>query len=231
MQALLIAVLVSMAAHAHAHDLWLEKEGGGFSLYYGHKYSAHQGAEFVEYRPEWVREALCFDGAAEEAAFESHSAYPYRMRGDCAAAYVLISSGYWTKTPYGTENLPRSEARMPLRSWLSYESVKRIDRWNDALAKPLAKGLEITPLKDPLSLRKGQKLRLRVSFDGKAVEGVVVAYDRKPRGQTAADGGINIRVRHGGFQVIQASFDRPHASQEADKVIYSTHLNFELPEE
>jgi nickel transport protein len=144
MQALLIAVLVSMAAHAHAHDLWLEKEGGGFSLYYGHKYSAHQGAEFVEYRPEWVREALCFDGAAEEAAFESHSAYPYRMRGDCAAAYVLISSGYWTKTPYGTENLPRSEARMPLRSWLSYESVKRIDRWNDALAKPLAKGLEIT---------------------------------------------------------------------------------------
>jgi nickel transport protein len=228
---LLVAVLISIAGQAHAHDLWLEKESGGFGLYYGHKRSAHEGAEFVEYKPEWVQRALCFDAAATETAFESQIAYPYHIRGDCAAAFVLTSSGYWTKTPYGTENVPRSQARMPLRSWLSYESVKRLDQWNQALAKPLALGLEITPLEDPLSLRKGKKMRLRVTFDGQPVEGVVVAYDGKPRGLTGADGGINIRVRHGGFQVIQASLDRPDASHEADKVIYSTNLNLELPEE
>jgi nickel transport protein len=228
---LLVAALISIGGLARAHDLWLEKESGGFGLYYGHQRSAHEGAEFVEYKPEWVQQALCFDGAATETAFESHSSYPYRMRGQCAAAFVLTSSGYWTKTPYGTENVPRTEARMPLRSWLSYESVKRLDQWNEALAKPLAPGLEITPREDPLILRKGKKLRLRVTFDGQPVEGAVVAYDGKPRGRTGPDGGINIRVRRGGFQVIQASLDRPDASNKADEVIYSTNLNFELPEE
>ena len=42
---------------------------------------------------------------------------------------------------------------------------------------------------------------------------------------------INIRVRHGGFQVIQASFTRSIAAEKADEVIHSTNLNFELPEE
>jgi nickel transport protein len=58
-----------------------------------------------------------------------------------------------------------------------------------------------------------------------------VSYDGKPRGTTGRDGRINIRLRHGGFQVIQASLTRPDASGKADEVIHSANLNFELPEE
>lgn len=228
---LLFVLAISLAAPAAAHDLWLAKEEGELGLYYGHKYSAHEGAELIEYEPAWVRDALCFDRAGAQIAFEARAAYPYRMRGECAAAYVLTSSGYWTKTPYGTKNVPKTEARMPIKSWLSYESVKRIDRWDAALAKPLAAGLELTPANDPSKLRKGDKLRLRVTFDGEPVEGVVVTYDGKPRGQSGADGRINVRVRHGGFQVIQASLSRPNASDKADEVIHSANLNFELPED
>jgi nickel transport protein len=120
---------------------------------------------------------------------------------------------------------------MPVESWLSHDSVKRIDHWTESLARPLAGGLELTPLEDPLRLRKGKKLRLRVSFDGEPVGDAVVAYDGKPRGQPGPDGRINIRLRHGGFQVIQATLTRALSSEKADEVIHSSHLNFELPAE
>jgi nickel transport protein len=184
----------------------------------------------VEYEADWVREGRCFDAAGASIPFEAEDVYPYRLRGECAAAIVAISSGYWTKTPYGTQNVPKNEARMPIKSWLSYDSVKRIDHWTEALGRPLAEGLELTPLEDPLSLRKGKKVHLLVTFDGKPVQDAVVAYDGKPRGQPGQDGTINIRVRHGGFQVIQATLTRPIASEKADEVIHSTNLNFEIPE-
>ena len=232
MKGLFVALGIAVAAgHAHAHDLWLEREDGGFGLYYGHKHSDHGGATFVEYQVEWLRGALCFDAAGARIPFQSEEAYPYRMRGECAAAHVSISSGYWTKTPYGTENLAKDEARMPVKSWLSRDSVKRIDHWTPSLARPLAEGLELTPIEDPLLLRKGEKLRLRVTFDGRPVEDADVAYDGKPRGRPGPDGGINIRLRHGGFQVIQASLTRSIDSEKADEVIHSTNLNFVLPEE
>ena len=232
MKCLLVVLVIGVGAGtAQAHDLWLEKLDGGFGLYYGHKYSDHGGATFVEYQVDWVREALCFDAAGARTRFEAEEAYPYRMQGNCAATHVSISSGYWTKTPYGTQNVGKDEARMPVKSWLSHDSVKRIDRWSESLARPLAEGLELTPLEDPLLLRKGKKLHLRVTFDGRPVEDADVAYDGKPRGRPGPDGEINIRLRHGGFQVIQASLTRSIASEKADEVIYSTNLNFELLEE
>jgi nickel transport protein len=231
MKGLLAALLMLVAGSAHAHDLWLEREDGDLVLYYGHKYSPHQGTTYLEYDAKWVLEALCFDAAGTSVPFQSEATYPFRMRGNCAAAHVSISSGYWTKTPYGTQNTPKNEARMPLSSWLSYDSVKRIDHWTEALARPLAAGLELSPLEDPLSLREGKKLRLRVTFDGEPAREAVVAYDGRPRGQPGPDGKINIRLRHGGFQVIQATLKRSIASEKADEVIHSTNLNFELPEE
>jgi nickel transport protein len=230
MRVSVVVVVILLAGPAWAHDLWLEKEAGGFGLYYGHKHSTHEGAQLMEYRPDWVKEALCLDEQGARNAFEAQAAYPYHIRGDCAAAYVLTSSGYWTKTPYGTENVPKAEARMAIRSWLSFESVKRLDRWSAALAKPLTQDLEITSLNDPLTLHEGDKLRLVITFEGRPVDGAVVAYDGKPRGQSGADGAVNVRIQHGGFQVVQASLSRPDASGKADEVVHTTNLNFELPE-
>jgi nickel transport protein len=231
MKILFVILALWLAAPVQAHDLWLARQDGELRLHYGHAHSAHQGAQLIAYEPDWIQRTLCLDAAGDEIDLAPHATSPLRMPGQCAVAFVLTSSGYWTKTPYGTKNLPRAEARMPIKSWLSYESVKRIDQWNPTLARPLTEELEITPLNDPLSLDTGRKLRLQITFRGEPLEGVVVAYDGKPRGQTGADGRINLRIRHRGFQIIQASVKRPDATDKADEVIYATSLNFELSEE
>jgi nickel transport protein len=94
----------------------------------------------------------------------------------------------------------------------------------------LTQGLEITAVNDPLSLHEGDKLRLLITFEGRPLEGAVVAYDGKPRGQSGPDGAVNVRIQHAGFQVVQASLSRPDASGKADEVVHTTNLNFELPE-
>ena len=135
MKGLLFALLIAAAGHAHAHDLWLEKQGGTLVLLKGHRYSSHGGAAEIEYSPDEVLRVLCFDPAGVPREVPSRKTYPLEIQGDCAASYVLTSSGYWSKTPFGTKNLPKDEARQPIRSWLSYESVKRLDAWNRELAR------------------------------------------------------------------------------------------------
>ena len=74
MRYLLAALLIAVTGEASAHDLWLEREDGGFALYYGHKHSDHGGADLRRVPVEWVREALCFDAAGARI--------PFQVRGD-----------------------------------------------------------------------------------------------------------------------------------------------------
>ncbi len=221
-----LLLTVTLVAPAQAHDLWVERQGPIHTLLYGHERSGHEGTKLIEYRPETVRQALCFDGAGERLRAEVGQTYPVTLRGACAASFFLTSSGYWSKTPYGTKNLPRTEAGAVLDSWLSVESVKRLDAWGSALARPLTKELEIVPLSDPLRLKAGDKLRLMVVLDGKPVAGATVAYFGHPRGVSGADGRVNVRLQQAGFQLIQASLATPLNDGKADRLVQSTALQF-----
>jgi nickel transport protein len=224
----LLFALCAPSPPSAAHDLWIEPAEDGYVLLSGHKHSTHGGAESVPYDPAIVRGARCFDerGLAVEAAVTT--IYPVHVRGACAAVVVSLSSGYWTKTPYGTKNVPRNEAQQPISSWLSLESVKRLNAWSETLAVPLSEELELVPLENPLGLKPGDKLRLLVCEGKKPVAGVAVAYDGETRGETAADGLINLRIRHGGLQIIQATRRTPLQSEKADETVATATLNFEV---
>lgn len=225
---LLLACL--MAAPALAHDLWIERDGLTQILIYGHERSGHEGVKTLEYPPERVLEARCFDDGGRDTGAAWRRSYPAQLQGDCALSWFLTSSGYWSKTPYGTRNLPRTEAGgAVLASWLSVESVKRLDAWGEPLARPLTRELEIVTLANPLGLKVGDKLRLAVYRDGCPAEGVTVAYFGHPRGVTGADGQVNIRLREPGYQLIQASLDLPLTDGKADKAVHATALVFEVP--
>lgn len=222
-------LLVLAALPAAAHDLWLEKEGGGHVLQQGHRTAAHDGAERVPYAADFVKQALCADAQAKTRAIAVPAAYPAKFAGDCAALFVAASSGYWSKTAWETRNAPKAGLPGVLKSWRSEDSVKRVNRWSAALARPLTRGLEITPVDDPFRLDVDDKIAVRVTLDGQPRAGVPVAYDGATRGATNDDGTVVLKIRHGGLQMIAASLETPLDDGLADTLVRATTLNFELP--
>lgn len=212
-----------------AHDLWLEREDGGLTLYQGHKHSSHGGAETIPYEPAFVKEVLCLEASGRSKALAHAKSAPWRAAAtDCAAIRVAASSGYWTKTPWETKNTPRTGVAGAIRSWLSEESVKRIDRWTPGADRPLSDGLELTPTVDPFALKPGDKLIVLVTDNRQPKAGVPVAYGDDVRGTTGEDGRLAIRLRHGGTQLIAASVETPLTDGKADVAIRSAILQFEI---
>jgi nickel transport protein len=211
-----------------AHDLWIERTPEGLEVRYGHARSAHGGEALIPYEEGFVRRVDCVDEAGEPGASGWSGGIPARIPGGCACVFALTSTGFWSKTAEGTKNVSKKEARSPLKSWQSFESVKRIERWGEALARPFTRDLEITPLENPLLLEQGAKIHLLVTLEGRPVEGATVAYDGEPRGLTGKDGRANLKIRHGGFQMIQAGLTVPLGSEDADEIIHATNLNFEI---
>lgn len=214
---------------ASAHDLWLERDGDALTLLQGHKHSEHAGAETIPYEPGFVKAAFCLDTAGTAKPMPPGKTAPMKFAADCAAVIVSVSSGYWTKTPWETRNVPKTGVAGALASWLSEESVKRVGRWSSSAAQPMSEGLEIVPLANPLSLKTDDKLTVRVVEGRQPRAGVPVAYGGDVRGATGTDGTISIRIRHGGVQLITTSIETPLTDGRADKRIQSATLQFDLP--
>ena len=224
-----IPLLLGLYAYqALAHDLWLSKEGANHVLYQGHAHSAHAGAAVVPYDAAKVKSALCVRPAGGVKPITASKTYPVKFTGDCATVLVTLSSGYWTKTAWETKNTPKTGISGVLKSWKSEETIKRIDKWTNASAKPLGKGLEITPQSDPLKLRLNDKITVLVTENGKPKAGVPVAYQGDTRGSSGADGTVSVRIRRGGVQLIAASLETPLNDGKADSLIRATALQFDL---
>lgn len=224
----LLAVLLAPIS-ASAHDLWIERDADGWALLRGHRHSAHEGTDAIPYDPAILRNAACFGPTGDSLSCEAPAAYPARLAdvGQSAVCF-LVSSGYWTKTPYGTRNAPPAQVEHPLRSWFSIESVKRLDGWTAAFAEPLTGDLEIVPFENPLELEIGEKLRVQVMLSGAPCENAIVAYFGEPRGKTGPDGTLNVRLRQPGLQMIQATLTEPDPTGVVDEVVRAATLNFLL---
>lgn len=223
------ATLVSLCAEALAHDYWIERSEDGYTLYQGHVHSRHKGEARVPYDPAIVKRVVCLRPEGDIAAAEPSRTYPVRVSARCAAVLIDASSGYWTQTLTETIQKPKTEVRGALRGWLSEEAIKRIDAWTPRVAQPISEGLELVPLENPLALKPGDKLRVAAIWRRQPLRGVVLAYDGDARGVTGADGQANIRIRHGGVQMLSASFEEAVQDPQADKVVRGAILQFELP--
>lgn len=136
--------LAALPDIAFAHEHWLGKEAGAYALHLGHRYSRHEGAEELPFDTSSVKAALCVDAKGVAQPVPVGTSHPVKIRAECAALLVSISSGYWSKTPWETRNAPRTEVPGAIKSWFSEESIKRIDRWTPVTAQPVGNGLEIT---------------------------------------------------------------------------------------
>lgn len=222
------ALFAFLPAGALAHDLWLEKKENTYTLWQGHRHSAHAGAETVPYGEDFVLAASCRDAEGRAVPLRVLRRTPWQARGECISLKVETSSGYWSKTPWETRNAPKTETPGAIKSWRTLESIVWLERFVPRLTIPLGQGLELVPSSDPFAVKPGEKLRLRVFKDGQPLSGVAVAYRGKPRGTTDASGEIAIRLREPGLQLIAASSETPLADGKADLLVETAILQFEL---
>jgi nickel transport protein len=225
--ALLGFLLLGTCGLVQAHDYWLEVEGDDYILFRGHRHSGHRGEDLVPYDPAIVTRALCAEASGTVREVQGSSAYPIRIPGPCAVVLVEADSGTWSHTYTGSQRREGAEPKSVTHTWRALETVKRLNSWGPGLGRPLSQGLEITSPKDPMGLAPGEKLRLIVTQDGRPRAGVSVAYDGDTRGVTGANGLINLKVRHGGTQVITASLEEPDP-QGGPSLLRSTVLLLDL---
>ncbi len=224
-----VILIMLYAAALYAHDLWIcPHEGGVYTLHYGHLGHAHKGKKTLKYKAEFIKEVMGFDKSGNRVNVNYEKEYPLKISKGPAVVFVVFSTGYWTKTVEGEKNLPKDSVDMPIKSWLSYEYVKYMNTWNKSLAKPLTEYLEITPLFDINRVKKGDKVTFLVTFKGKPIRDVVVAYDGKPRGTTDEEGKVNIRIMKKGLQLIQATYKEKGDGKKTDEIIHTTALNWEV---
>jgi len=229
MRYLLLLVALSLAAPAQAHDLWFDPLPDGAVLHYGHQHSGHEGVALLDAQMAPPQTATCLPnpGAPDHPA--PPTALPFRFTHNCAAWAVNLTPTFWSKTVYGTKPQPKNEVPGAIRAWQSREALTWIASWRPELTQPLAgKGLELSPLENPLALGVDDKLHLLATFDGQPVAGVTVAYRGDPRGVSDDAGHINIRLKEGGVQLIEASLERPFPGPEADQTIWTATLQFEI---
>ncbi len=200
---------------AWAHDIWIDANA---TVHYGHDRTGEQhGAQRIIGEDEVARR-LCKQG--ERVGNEASP--------KCDALLVTLEGVYYAKTPYGTQKVPKNEAKMVLKSWQSFESVKRIN--NDAGIAPLGAGLELSLTAAPSTLHVGDKLRLLVTVDGLPKADVAVAYGDRVIGASDAQGHINVKIREAGLQHVRASYSEKGDGVLCDEIVHATALNLEIAE-
>jgi nickel transport protein len=207
---------------------WLERDANGVTLFYGHQHT-HSGTKTLPYKADFVKDALCLDASGQTKTLALTKNTPWHTPStDCAVIRVTASSGYWTKTPWATKNMPKNGINNVVKSWLAEMSVKRIDRWVAGADQPLSTGIEITPVSNPLVLKAGDTLTLLVTQNGQPKAGAQVEYDDVVLGTTDKEGRVAILLRHGGVQLIETDIETPLVDGKVDTVIHNATLQFKI---
>jgi nickel transport protein len=205
---------------ASAHDIWITLAGPADArraiINYGHPYD----------RPPTVADKIIDIFAITKNGQESLiqglrttrdgewlvvETKPFHDDGHTLIA-VRYDNGYWIKTADGYRNATNREVPDAVEGLWSVKFGKTLTGIETPWDKILGHELEIVPLSDPLTVKPGETLRLRVLFRGKPLpagkiergDGVtVVAEADIPRFTTDTDGVAEVPiVKSGPMQLV-----------------------------
>jgi nickel transport protein len=211
---------------ARAHDLWLEPQGEALVLRYG-----HHGGELLDLDAAKVKVVRCRRAGAPAADVRGASTTtPKELRTPwrCDVASAFLDGGFWSLTPDGERNLPRSEVPDAVRSWQPRQFAKWIDVRSASAGTALGDELEIVPVGDLSRARQGDKATFRVLWQGKPVAGAILAIDHRPLGETDAAGECRVKVRAADVESVSVTLKRPLGIPEADLLVAEASLTFEV---
>ncbi|SNB44813.1 cobalt transporter CbiM [Geobacter sp. DSM 9736] len=224
--ALFAAALCMGAAAASAHDYWIERMGKHYAVVYGHR------EQRLEYDPAKVKRVTVYNAAGVQLDFKKEvrsKAMLIHPSGKACLILADLESGYWSKTIYGLKNLPKRKATRPIESFKAYHYSKSIVSAGEAALKPVeGLRLDIVPIRNPLDMKAGDTLPLKVLFDGKPYAGAPVEGDHDKIGQTDGEGTINVTLKKGRQIYTVERRDPIRNDPDADYAATTTTLTFEV---
>lgn len=201
---LAVAFLPLMMQAASAHVIWYDYEDGKYNLLFGHPEEGPQ-----PYDTSRFKEAAAYDSQRQTLPFtinQTQDAVSLTSTGNVAALTGLLDNGFYASVP-GNNYLRISESEAGqyegVRHLLKY--TKALYDWSEALAQPFNQPVEILPLENPLEVKAGDNLDVRVLYQGKPVSDANVEY----LGQVVpigADGIFSVPIGDGGLQQLEAQY-------------------------
>ncbi|MEF3191616.1 MAG: DUF4198 domain-containing protein [Campylobacterales bacterium] len=216
--------LIIITLSLGAHDLWIDTKDGQLTLFYGH-YQSHDEEPTLPYESSSITTILC-DESGIIRSLPRPLATPLRLPKSCNALLVVKDSGFWTKSPYGTKHLPKTEVPTPLASWKSLEIAQWIERGGTKALGEFLQFLITNPKPSPW--KKGERIRLQLIKANRPIPNAPVAVNSRIRGVTDQEGRINLTLPEAGLVLISASHTTPYQGPEADSTITTTTLSLKV---
>jgi uncharacterized GH25 family protein len=224
LRALALTALLAPAV-AGAHDFWLERLGGDLVLRYGHR-----GGELLAIERGKVKSLLCLDKGTRRDLIGGASFAPKEVKlvARCDAASAFLDGGYWSLTPDGEVNLPKARVANAVKAWASRQFAKWVDVRSPSSGGVIGDELELVSVSDLSKAHEGDKITVRLLYQGNPAPGAIVAMDHRPLGETDSAGEARIKVRTSGVETIGATLRRKMATPEADAEVLEASLSFEV---
>ncbi len=216
-----------------AHDTWIEKRNGQLLVLRGH------GGEVEAYDPALVKEGKALDAKGQVIEMEivkNKENASLSPKGNPAIIGALYDSGYWLKTTDGWKKATKREGKGKyeiVESIKSKQWCKSFLATSDESLKPVGQQFELVPQKDPTTVRVGDKLSMKVIFDGKPVDGAIIttssghASDAKDALKTDKDGMASVTIEKAGLQMVKASHGVPFKDDpDADMLHLASTVTF-----
>jgi nickel transport protein len=227
-----LSMLLASGA-ASAHGVWVAQRAGEWALVLG------EGALDEAYDPKQVHEVKAFTasgGASTVRLLPRERNVVLEPAADAAVLSVAVEDGFWSQGADG-KWVSGSRLKVPDARRAGYYMKYGTTLLNPVRMplQPLGMDLEIVPLVDPSTLRRGQSLPLRVFSKGQPVAGVAVIADfightAGPRVKTDKAGRATVVVGSSGLNVVAVSLNRPRSDRrEADEDGLEATLAFTLP--
>ncbi len=226
LRASLLALAVAATPFvARSHDLWLEAQGDGLVLRYGHR-----GGDALDLDAGKIGAIRCRrPGESTPSDVRAvASAHPKEVRvlARCVAASAYVDGGYWSLTPDGEKNLPRSKVPDAVRSWRSRQWAKWVVPGAPGATVPMGDELEVVPVTDLARVRKGDKATFRVLWQGKPAAGAICGIDHRALGETDGAGECRVMVRAPDIESVSVTLKRPLGTPEAEALTAEASLTF-----
>lgn len=229
----LAAVSLALLLHvpaAFAHGAWVAERWGDLGVVYGH------GAGDDPYDPAKITRVVAVDEKGVEVAVEIDRRARHAVlapASEPAAIALEFDNGYWAEGADGKWVNKPKDAVPGARSAGHYvkNSLALVHAHGDLPAFP-KQDLQIVPLANPIGLKAGDSLKLRVLFKGEPLAGIKVTLDYVnaaglASAPTDTAGEVEVAIRNDGLNVLAVSHTVPLENDpKADEIGYTATLSF-----